>query len=138
MNYCSHCGHPVQQQIPPGDNRLRHVCSQCHQVHYQNPRIVAGCLPVWQQQVLLCRRAIAPRQGYWTLPAGFMENGETIQQAAIRETLEEACARVDQLQLYSLFDMPRMYAMLIVLFVLAIGANALIGRLGGLDQIKRF
>ena len=106
MNYCSHCGHPVQQQIPPGDNRLRHVCSQCHQVHYQNPRIVAGCLPVWQQQVLLCRRAIAPRQGYWTLPAGFMENGETVQQAAIRETLEEACARVDQLQLYSLFDLP--------------------------------
>ena len=106
MNYCSHCGHPVQQQIPPGDNRLRHVCSQCHQVHYQNPRIVAGCLPVWQQQVLLCRRAIAPRQGYWTLPAGFMENGETVQQTAIRETLEEACARVDQLQLYSLFDLP--------------------------------
>lgn len=98
MNYCSHCGGSVASQIPAGDNRPRFVCMECQTIHYQNPRIVAGCLPVWQEQVLLCRRAIEPRRGYWTLPAGFMENGETMQQAAARETLEEACAVVHRLQ----------------------------------------
>lgn len=106
MNFCSHCGSPVVQRVPAGDNRLRYVCEQCGQVHYQNPNIVAGCLPVWGEQVLLCRRAIEPRLGYWTLPAGFMENAETLEQAACRETDEEACARVDGLQLYTLFDLP--------------------------------
>ncbi|SDU19906.1 ADP-ribose pyrophosphatase YjhB, NUDIX family [Pseudomonas pohangensis] len=106
MKFCSQCGNPLSQKIPQGDNRLRHVCDQCQTIHYQNPRIVAGCLPVWQQQVLLCRRAIQPRYGLWTLPAGFMENGETVEQAAIRETLEEACARVRKLSLYTLFDLP--------------------------------
>lgn len=106
MKFCSHCGHPVSQRIPAGDNRLRYVCEHCHLVHYQNPRIVAGCLPVWGDQVLLCRRAIEPRRGYWTLPAGFMENGETLEQAAARETHEEACARVRDLALYTLFDLP--------------------------------
>jgi ADP-ribose pyrophosphatase YjhB (NUDIX family) len=107
MKFCSHCAGPLNQCIPAGDNRLRHVCSHCQAVHYQNPRIVAGCLPVWGRQVLLCRRAIQPRRGYWTLPAGFMENGETLQQAAMRETLEEANARVHNLQLYTLFDLPQ-------------------------------
>jgi ADP-ribose pyrophosphatase YjhB (NUDIX family) len=106
MKYCSQCGHLLSQKIPQGDNRLRHVCDQCQAIHYQNPRIVAGCLPVWGEQVLLCRRAIQPRYGLWTLPAGFMENGETIEQAAMRETAEEACARVRNLQLYTLFDLP--------------------------------
>ncbi|NQD94444.1 NUDIX hydrolase [Pseudomonas sp. CrR25] len=106
MKFCSQCGSPVSQRIPAGDNRVRYVCEQCHTVHYQNPRIVAGCLPVWGEQVLLCRRAIEPRRGYWTLPAGFMENGETLEQAAARETQEEACARVRDLSLYTLFDLP--------------------------------
>jgi ADP-ribose pyrophosphatase YjhB (NUDIX family) len=106
MKFCSQCGSQVSQKVPQGDNRLRHVCDQCQTIHYQNPRIVAGCLPVWGKQVLLCRRAIQPRYGLWTLPAGFMENGETVEQAAIRETLEEACARVRDLQLYTLFDLP--------------------------------
>ncbi|MET1079892.1 MAG: NUDIX hydrolase [Pseudomonas sp.] len=106
MKFCSQCGHAVTLRIPEGDNRLRHVCGQCQVVHYQNPRIVAGCLPIWGEQVLLCRRAIEPRRGYWTLPAGFMENGETLEQAAARETLEEACARVRNLSLYTLFDLP--------------------------------
>lgn len=106
MKFCSQCGYPVSQRIPEGDNRPRYVCGHCHAIHYQNPRIVAGCLPVWQQQVLLCRRAIEPRRGYWTLPAGFMENGETLEQAAVRETWEEACARVRDLKLYTLFDLP--------------------------------
>lgn len=106
MNFCSQCGGSIAQKIPEGDNRARFVCGDCHTIHYQNPRIVAGCLPVLDGQVLLCRRAIEPRRGYWTLPAGFMENGETVQQAAERETLEEACARVADLQLYTLFDLP--------------------------------
>lgn len=106
MKFCSNCGKPVSQRIPTGDNRLRYVCEHCQTVHYQNPRIVAGCLPVWHGQVLLCRRAIEPRRGYWTLPAGFMENGETLEQAAARETWEEACARVRDLSLYCLFDLP--------------------------------
>ena len=106
MKFCSHCGNPVSQKVPEGDNRLRHVCDHCQTIHYQNPRIVAGCLPVWGRRVLLCRRAIHPRYGFWTLPAGFMENGETVEQAARRETYEEACARVGELQLYTLFDLP--------------------------------
>jgi ADP-ribose pyrophosphatase YjhB (NUDIX family) len=106
MKFCSQCGNPVAQRIPAGDNRLRFVCGHCEFIHYQNPNIVAGCLPVWGEQVLLCRRAIEPRLGYWTLPAGFMENGETLAQAAARETDEEACARVHNLSLYTLFDLP--------------------------------
>jgi ADP-ribose pyrophosphatase YjhB (NUDIX family) len=106
MKFCSQCGNPVIQRIPEGDSRLRFVCEQCQTIHYQNPNIVAGCLPVWGSQVLLCRRAIEPRLGFWTLPAGFMENGETIEQAARRETVEEACATVENLKLYMLVDVP--------------------------------
>ncbi|CAD5108093.1 NUDIX hydrolase [Zestomonas carbonaria] len=106
MKFCSLCGGPLSQHIPPGDNRLRHVCTHCNTVHYQNPRIVAGCLAVWEDQVLLCKRAIEPRRGYWTLPAGFMENSETMIEAASRETMEEARARVSDLDLYTLFDLP--------------------------------
>ena len=106
MKFCSQCGHSVSQHIPPGDSRLRYVCPQCQTVHYQNPNIVAGCLPTWGSQVLLCRRAIEPRKGYWTLPAGFMENGETVEQAARRETREEACAEVTNLNIYTLIDVP--------------------------------
>src|SRR3546814_13301114 len=98
MKFCSQCGNPVTQRIPEGDSRLRFVCDTCHTIHYQNPNIVAGCVPTWGSKVLLCRRAIEPRRGYWTLPAGFMENGETVEQAAVRETAEEACARVRNLR----------------------------------------
>lgn len=106
MNYCSACGKPVTHRIPDGDNRLRHVCDHCHTIHYQNPNIVAGVLPSHGSQVLLCRRAIEPQRGYWTLPAGFMENGETMEQAARREADEEACARLGPMALYQLFDLP--------------------------------
>lgn len=102
MNYCSQCGDRVSLMIPKGDNRPRHVCNGCGQIHYQNPRVIAGCLPIFEDQVLLCRRAIEPRYGYWTLPAGFMENGESTEQAALRETLEEAQAEVHLRQLYTL------------------------------------
>lgn len=106
MNYCSQCGQPVRLQIPQGDNRERHVCGACGTIHYQNPKVVTGCIPVWEDKILLCRRAIRPRYGYWTLPAGFMENGESTQQGAVRETLEEANARVDVQALYTTFNLP--------------------------------
>jgi ADP-ribose pyrophosphatase YjhB (NUDIX family) len=81
-------------RIPAGDNLPRAVCTACGTIHYQNPRIVVGCVPEWQGRILLCQRAIAPRRGYWTTPAGFLENGETLQAAAARESLEEAQAQV--------------------------------------------
>ena len=95
MNFCSHCGQPVTLRVPEGDHRPRHVCTACGTVHYQNPKIVAGCVPEHEGRILLCRRAIEPRLGYWTIPAGFMENGETTQDAARRESLEEALAEVE-------------------------------------------
>lgn len=104
MNYCSHCGSKVSLKIPEGDNRLRSVCDSCGMIHYQNPLMVAGCLPVHNNQVLLCKRAIEPRKGYWTLPGGFMELGETLEQAAARETQEEAGAQVKVKELYTLFN----------------------------------
>ncbi|RTZ81261.1 MAG: NUDIX hydrolase [Gammaproteobacteria bacterium] len=106
MNYCSSCGGGLEQRVPAGDNRPRHVCTRCGEIHYQNPKIVTGCIPEWGGQVLLCRRAIEPRQGLWTLPAGFMENGESCQEGAARETLEEANAQVRILQLYTTFNLP--------------------------------
>ncbi|WFF40286.1 NUDIX domain-containing protein [Salinicola endophyticus] len=106
MNYCSQCGNPVRFAIPEGDDRPRFQCDACGTIHYQNPRIVAGTLPVSGSRVLLCRRAIAPRKGFWTLPAGFMENGETVEQAALRETREEASAVVDAPSLYTLISLP--------------------------------
>lgn len=106
MKFCSNCGDSVSWRIPQGEDRPRYVCDSCSTVHYQNPRIVAGCIPDWEGRVLLCRRAIEPRYGLWTLPAGFMENGETTLQAAARETLEEACARVRVNGLYTLFNLP--------------------------------
>jgi len=106
MKFCSECAHPIEIRIPEGDNRERHVCPDCHTIHYHNPRIVAGILPTYQDKVLLCLRAIEPRKNFWTLPAGFMENGETTEQGAIRETLEEANARVLQPELYTMITVP--------------------------------
>jgi ADP-ribose pyrophosphatase YjhB (NUDIX family) len=106
MIFCSNCGRPLVERIPEGDSRRRYVCEKCNIIHYQNPKIVAGCLPEWKGRLLLCRRAIEPRYGLWTLPAGFMENGESTEQAAARETLEEACARVVDLKLYGVFSIP--------------------------------
>lgn len=106
MKFCSSCGGNITLLIPEGDNRNRHVCDECGTIHYQNPRIIAGTLPVYEGKVLLCRRAIEPRRGFWTLPAGFMENGETTQEAAERETWEEAEAKIDIDGLYTLYDLP--------------------------------
>ena len=106
MNFCNTCGAAVESRIPPDDNRTRYVCTSCNEVHYQNPKLIVGSIPVWQDQVLLCRRAIEPRFGLWTLPAGFMENGETTPEAAARETLEEANAQVAIGELYTLYNLP--------------------------------
>lgn len=106
VNYCSHCGAEVGVRVPEGDNRPRHVCGACGTIHYQNPKVVVGCIPEWGDRILLCRRAIEPRYGFWTLPAGFMERGETTQDGAARETYEEALARVEVLSLYTLFNLP--------------------------------
>ena len=106
MNYCSLCGARTEIKVPEGDSLPRSVCTACHTIHYQNPRVIAGTLPIWRDQVLLCKRAIAPRDGYWTLPAGFLENSETIAEGAARETMEEANAKVSDLQLYTVFSLP--------------------------------
>jgi ADP-ribose pyrophosphatase YjhB (NUDIX family) len=94
MKFCSECGAAVQLRVPEGDHLPRHVCEACGTVHYRNPRLVVGCVPEYGGAILLCRRAIEPRRGFWTVPAGFMENGETLQQAAARESQEEALAEV--------------------------------------------
>lgn len=113
MKFCSECAHPVSLLIPPDDNRLRYVCSNCGFIHYQNPKMVIGSIPVWNNngdtRVLLCKRAIEPRRGYWTLPAGFMENDETTSDAAMRETLEEAGARIELHELFSLLNVPHVH-----------------------------
>lgn len=106
MNYCSNCGAPVNLRIPAGDSLPRHVCDNCGMVHYQNPKLVVGALAEWEDRILMCRRAIEPRHGFWTLPAGFMENGESTSAAAARETLEEAQARIEVGQIYTLINVP--------------------------------
>lgn len=104
--YCRNCGQAVEIRIPPGDSLPRQCCSHCGTIHYDNPKMVLGTLPVWEDKVLLCRRAIEPRYGLWTLPAGFMENNETTADAAQRETDEEAGARIELLDIYTLISVP--------------------------------
>ena len=108
IRFCSACGSErIEHRIPEGDNLPRFVCAACNAIHYQNPKVVVGCLPEWEDEVLLCRRAIEPRHGLWTLPAGFLENGETVIAGAIRETLEEAGARVVVGDLYTMISLPQ-------------------------------
>jgi len=106
MNFCSFCGARVNLLIPAGDNRHRHVCVDCGTVHYQNPNVVTGCIPEWEGKILLCKRAIEPRYGTWTLPAGFLENGESGMFGAAREAMEEANAEMRDMKLFSIFSIP--------------------------------
>ena len=106
MNFCSKCGAKVALRVPPGDSLPRHVCDDCGTIHYRNPLMVVGTIPEWDDRILLCKRAIEPRSGLWTLPAGFMELGETTAQAALRETTEEARARVELGEVFSLLSVP--------------------------------
>jgi len=106
VKFCSACGQSTVRRVPPGDTRERDCCAACGAIHYLNPRPVVGTVPVWEDQVLLCRRAIEPRYGAWTLPAGFMEIGETVAQGACRETVEEAKANIEIGPLFSMIDVP--------------------------------
>ena len=106
MKFCSTCGNPVTRKIPEGDNRLRYVCESCEEIHYQNPKVIAGILPTYGDQILLCKRSIEPRVGYWTLPAGFLENGESTLDGALRECVEEANATMVNQVVYAIFDIP--------------------------------
>ncbi len=106
MKFCSQCGASVTLRVPSGDTLERHVCDACHVIHYQNPRMVVGCVVEWDDRILLCRRAIEPRHGLWTVPAGYLEIGETLEQGARRVTLEEANARVEIGPLYAVYNIP--------------------------------
>ena len=107
MKFCSNCGVVVVQRVPPGDVLPRHVCDACGSIHCVNPKLVLGSISEWEGRLLLCRRAIEPRYGYWTLPAGFMENDETTAQAAARETQEEAGANIEMGEPFTLISVPR-------------------------------
>lgn len=104
IKHCRRCGSAVTYRVPADDNRERAVCPVCGEIHYENPLNVVGTVPVWGEQVLLCRRAIEPRHGMWTLPAGFMELGETVVDGALRETVEEAGAKVEMLDLFTVLN----------------------------------
>jgi ADP-ribose pyrophosphatase YjhB (NUDIX family) len=106
IKFCNSCGAPVTHRIPEGDTFARAVCDACGAIHYENPKVVVGCIPVQGERILICRRAIEPRYGLWTLPAGFMENEETAAEGAMREALEEARAKVEIEDLYTVFSVP--------------------------------
>ena len=101
MKFCSDCGGPVRRAVPPGDSLDRYICDACERVFYTNPNMIVGTLPRWGNRILLCKRSIEPRLGYWTLPSGFLENDETTEEGALRETLEEAGVEVDLGPLFS-------------------------------------
>jgi len=108
IKHCRQCGTAVQHRMPDdGDTKVRAVCPACHTIHYINPLNVVGTIPVWGDQVLLCKRNIEPRKGKWTLPAGFMELGETTAEGAARETVEEAGAQFEMHALFSLINVAR-------------------------------
>lgn len=104
IHHCRACGTAVQRLIPEGDNRSRAICPACGTIHYENPLNVVGTVPVWEDQVLLCRRNIEPRFGFWTLPSGFMELGESTSAGALRETDEEAGIRVELEGLFTVLN----------------------------------
>jgi ADP-ribose pyrophosphatase YjhB (NUDIX family) len=106
IRFCNSCGAAVTHRIPEGDSLQRAVCDACGMVHYQNPKLVVGCLPVLGDRILMCKRAIEPRYGLWTLPAGFMENNETAAEGAAREAMEEANAKVEIEDLYTVYSIP--------------------------------
>lgn len=108
MNYCSKCGsNKIKLEIPEGDTFTRFICSSCGKIYYDNPRIIVGCLPIFDNKVMLCKRAIQPQYGLWNLPAGFLENGETAEDGATRETLEESLANVEIVKLHVVFSLPK-------------------------------
>ena len=116
MKYCSSCGSKVELKVPQDDHFPRYCCTNCDAIHYQNPNIVTGTIPIMKDRVLLCKRAIHPRPGMWTLPAGFLENGETLGQGAFRETLEETNTEVKMGNLYAIFNIPQISQIYMLFF----------------------
>ena len=116
MKYCSSCGSKVELKVPQDDNFPRYCCTNCDAIHYQNPNIVTGTIPIMKDRILLCKRAIHPRPGMWTLPAGFLENGETLGQGAFRETLEETNTEVKMGNLYAIFNIPQISQIYMLFF----------------------
>lgn len=104
--FCSHCGARTVVRIPPGDHLPRVICDACGIVHYENPRVVVGCVPEHDGRLLICKRAIEPRLGYWTIPAGFLENGESLEEGTAREAHEEAMATVRIGSLLAVISIP--------------------------------
>ena len=107
MNYCSNCGHKVVFKAVAGDNLPRYVCENCEIIHYQNPKVVTGALPLWEDKVLLCKRGISPRKGFWNVPGGYLENGESVEDGAIREVFEETLSRIEIIGLHTLYSIPK-------------------------------
>ncbi len=141
IRFCQSCGHGVKQVVPEGDNRPRAVCESCEFIHYENPKNVVGCLLEWHGKVLLCKRSIEPRHGYWTLPAGFMENRESTREGAMREVKEEACAECEDLRLFGVYNLPRISQVYFMYFgrlkdgKAAAGEETLEVKLFGQDEI---
>ena len=139
--HCKTCGGIVRYAIPADDNRERATCTACHAVHYENPINVVGTVPAWGDEVLLCRRAIEPRHGLWTLPAGFLELGETSADGALRETIEEAGANVELEGLFTVLNVVRVgqvhlyYRARLLDTDFAPGAESLEARLFREDQV---
>ena len=106
IKFCCICGSTVTHRVPEGDSLPRAVCDRCGHIEYVNPKIVVGCLPVYGDRILMCKRAIEPRHGLWTLPAGFMEVNESASEGAAREALEEANAKVEIDDLYTVYSIP--------------------------------
>jgi ADP-ribose pyrophosphatase YjhB (NUDIX family) len=100
-------GGPIRRTIPAGDNMARLVCDDCGYIQYDNPKVVVGAVAVWQDRILLCKRAIEPRIGYWTLPAGYLELNESTEQGAMREAREEAGAELRLTGLLAVYNIPR-------------------------------
>jgi len=107
MKFCSNCGYEISFGKVAGDNMPRFHCKSCNTIHYQNPKVVAGCLPIWKDKVLLCKRGIEPRKGFWNVPGGYLENGESVEEGAIREVWEEALAKVEITSLHLLMSIPQ-------------------------------
>ncbi len=129
--FCSRCGQPTSRKFIPAEERKRDVCETCGHIHYVNPKIVAGTLPVDHRTVWLVRRAIEPRLGFWTHPAGFMEIGETVEEGAARETREELGMQVEVQKLLGVYSRTRMNTVHIVYL-----ARPLSGPTGGAETLE--
>lgn len=107
IKYCFSCGTPIEKREVSGDTKKRYICENCGNIHYTNPKIVVGALSSWEDKVLLCKRDIEPRRGYWNVPAGYLEDFEKAEEGAIRETWEEAGTEIEILQPYVIYNLPQ-------------------------------